>query len=89
MSYKFITGANPMHTESQRREYIICVSPIPAIIEVKKGRYDADFNGYHKGEAFNMYLKFMKEPTKEEADKLSSKMLRNAWRWYKSVLESR
>lgn len=107
MSYKFILGHNPQHEPGKRKEYIVCIEPHTAVIQVERKQFAKTYNGRtvqeftNKGKAYRLILQFLhvsisqfqpdsvqitQMPTEQEISEIKSKMLRNAWHWYKSVL---
>lgn len=93
MSYKFITGHNPQHDPGKRKEYIVCLEPHTAILQVHND---------DKGKLASLEIKFLhvsisqfqpdtvqvtQMPTEQEISEIKARMLCNAWHWYKSVLD--
>lgn len=93
MSYKFILGSNPQHEPDKRKQYIVCIEPHTAILQVHND---------DKGKLASLEIKFLhvsisqfqpdtvqvaQMPSEQEIQEIKGKMLRNAWHWYKSVLD--
>lgn len=107
MSYKFILGSNPLHEQEKRKQYIVCLEPHTAVIQVERERFTISSGNkvigdyVHRGVTYRLILQFLhvsishfqpdsvqvtQMPTDDEITEFKSKMLRNAWHWYKSVL---